>query len=76
MSHLHLQCLKYGRTSRLTVTFNVYLYGGRSYYFKTELYDEFRAGHILLGVGYAKTSLQTLLLHVEVYPLITFYLFL
>jgi hypothetical protein len=49
-----------------TISFNVYLYTGHKYYFKTLLYDEFRAGHILFGAGYALTGLEAKLLSVKV----------
>ncbi|MFH1100741.1 MAG: hypothetical protein V1726_01730 [Methanobacteriota archaeon] len=49
-----------------TISFNVNLYSGHSYYFKTQLYAEFRAGHVLFGAGYALTGLEAKLLSVTI----------
>lgn len=49
-----------------TISFNVNLYSGHQYYFKTQLYAEFRAGHVGLGAGLAETGLEAKLLSVEI----------
>ena len=49
-----------------TISFNSPLYIGHFYYFKTQLYAEFRAGHALLGAGFALTGLEAKLLSVKV----------
>ncbi len=51
-----------------TIRLNVNFYSGHSYDFKTELYAEFRAGHVLLGAGYALTGLEARLTEVRIIP--------
>jgi hypothetical protein len=51
-----------------TISLNVNFYSGHSYDFLTELYAEFRAGHVWLGAGFALTGLEAQLTEVRIIP--------